>query len=90
MGRKTEFVKVSEARILVFLTTAAPLIRNARRISEKLRIDYVYLTTLLEAMYEKGWIRTHVHNQITFFEVIDAAPIDEAKKRISQGQMKLK
>ena len=38
-----EFIKESEARILIFLKHAANHMKNGGRMSEKLEIDYAYM-----------------------------------------------
>lgn len=89
MSRKKEFIKESEARILVFLQGAANHMKNGNRMSEKLNIDYVYMMKLLEAMYDKGWVRCHKYNLTTYFDLTKVSPMKEALKRLAKPQMKL-
>ena len=88
--RKIEFVKKSEARILVYLSTAIKPLRHGGAIRDRLCIDYIYIMKLLTGMYNKGWLKTHQYEQKTYFEVTDAAPLETAKNILTDGQMKIK
>ena len=89
MGRIIEFMKESEARIILFVLQADAQFKTASFMSVKLRIDYTYLMRLLNQMYDKGWISTRVHQKITYFDVVPTAPIKEAKERLSPAQQEL-
>ena len=90
MARTKEFIKESEARILLYLDGAAKPNKYGGKLADKLRIDYVYVMKLLEAMYEKGWVRCHRYNGATYFEVTNVAPVRYAKKRLTKPQQRLR
>src|SRR3990167_8690465 len=88
--RKTEFIKKSEARVLIYLSQAENNLKHGGSISDKLKIDYIYLMKLFREMYQKGWVKVHQYNSRTYFDVTETAPLEEAKKKISEAQIKLK
>ena len=90
MPRPVEFIKRSEARIVIYLIITSNHQKHASRMSEKLRIDYTYLMKLLMGMYEKGWIKTHLYNNITYFNITTTTPIKEAKERLVDEQVRLR
>lgn len=90
MARKIEFIKKSEARIMMFLRDTKPTLKYGDMISQKLDIDYIYVMKLLRGMYAKGWIRTHMYDGLRFFNNTRYAPIEEAKQKLMDGQSKLK
>lgn len=92
MSRKKEFIKRSEARIIIYMITAAKHRMNGSDMARKLKMDYIYLMKLLREMYDKGWIGTHKYNETTFFHTTAVTPIKEANKRMLEGneQIKLK
>jgi hypothetical protein len=90
MARITEFIKKSEARILIFLRHAAPYMKNGKLMSKKLEIDYIYLMKLLRGMYDKGWVGTHLYNNVYYFKTTRHTPIKEAIARVSETQRTLK
>ena len=80
MVRKVEFLRRSEARIIVYLSNATKLLRYGVRISEVLKIDISYTMKILRQMYNKGWIATHVYDKTTYFRLTITAPTTEAKE----------
>ncbi len=90
MSRTIEFMKRQEARIIVYLLNAQNWRKNGSLISAQLNIDYIYTMKLLRAMYDKGWIKTHIYNKRTFFSTTLKTPIKEAKKRLLVGKEQLK
>ena len=89
MARKVEFMRRSEARIIVFLLNAEKKARSGGNISYKLKIDYIYTMKILGQMYDKGWVATHKYGGITYFRINIHTPIPEAKKKLSEAQVKL-
>ncbi len=89
MARKFEFIKRNEARIIIYLITAALPLRNGKMISEKLSIDYAYVMKLMDDMYNKGWIHTHKYNLTTYYRTGNITPIKEAKGKLMEEQTKL-
>ncbi len=89
MARTIEFMKKSEARIIVYLLNADYWRKNGDLISAGLSIDYIYTMKLLKAMYDKGWVKTHIFNKRTFFNTTLSTPIKEAKKRLRTGKEQL-
>ncbi len=88
--RKKEYIKKSEARILRYLMQVNNHLKDGRAISNKLKIDYIYVMKLLRAMYNKGWVKVHKFNEITFFEVTLSAPTEKTKEILTQAQTKIK
>ena len=89
MARKKEFIKKSEARILIYLSSVANFRKCGSYIAKKLKIDYIYVMKLMEKMWEKGWIRTHKYDQVTYFDLTKVSPMKEAQKRLATPQLKL-
>ena len=84
--RKKEFMKKSEARIIIYLSNVDNYAKSGSRISEKLKIDYIYIMKVLREMYQKGWVKVHEYNQTTYFEPTMKTPVKEAKKRLTNYQ----
>ena len=89
MPRTTEFMKRSEARIIMYLGTAEDPMKNGSRLAHTLKIDYAYLMKLLTGMYNKGWIITHKFNGLIYFNINNNTPIKEAKERLIDEQTTL-
>jgi len=76
-------IKLSEAKILVFLENAHQSLHFVRKISSKLSMDYGYTIKILIDMYEKEWLfrdksaanptRTFYHLTKTGIEKLDLA-----------------
>jgi len=56
MATKQE-LKVSEARILIYLSQALPQARYLMGISFKLEIDYNYLSRIMQGLRSRGLVR---------------------------------
>jgi len=89
MARKYEFIKKSEARILIYLKNCDNHLKCGKMMAEKLKIDYIYIMKLLNGMYEKGWLYTHQYNFTTYFWLSEKVPIEEAIKKVAEPQIKL-
>tara|TARA_R100001530_G_scaffold41579_1_gene31783 strand:- start:732 stop:986 length:255 start_codon:yes stop_codon:yes gene_type:complete len=80
-----QFVKLSEARILMFLDNAERRFKYAGFITHKLNIEYNFLILRLKEMRMKGWIqRVHTSNKV-FYTVTTIAPMKAAKKVLENG-----
>jgi len=81
---KKQAVKLSEARILMFLKTAELKYRWTQHISNKLQMDYGYCRRILSGMIEKGWIRKELNNYSSkvFYRLTKVAPITICKEVI--------
>jgi len=58
MAKKQE-LKISEARVLIFLDTANKAYKYKVEMSSKLSMDYGYLSKILNDMQQKEWIKRH-------------------------------
>ena len=90
MVRKIEFMRRSEARIIVFLMNADVTLRNGKNMAKLLDTDYIYLMKIMEQMYVKGWVQTHRYAGTTFFKITLLTPIKEAKAKLAEAQTMLK
>ena len=71
-------IKVSEARVLIFLKAAPVRRRYTRAISSKLGIEYGYLLRILKGMVFKHWITKESTPVKTYYHIKDIAPYDDA------------
>ena len=90
MSRKLEMMRKSEARILMYILNARRDIKNGGAIAFRLNIDYIYVMKILGQMYNKQWIKPHKYSGKTYFSLTILAPIQAAKEKLMQEQMKLK
>ena len=74
-------LKLSEARILIYLNQAEPRYKYARRMSSKLNIDYGYLIGILNGLHSKKWLHKIKRGNKRFYELNKIAPINEAYDR---------
>ena len=74
-------MKLSEARILVYLKNVSNPLKYARMISIKLRMDYGYMNGILAGMVLKGWLLKHRFENKVFYDLRDGSQstINEAK-----------
>ena len=77
-------LKLSEARIMVYLENADKSLRYARAISYKLNMDYGYLIRMLGNMYNKEWIGKHDSSNKVLYHLNKIAPIEKAKEYIQE------
>ncbi len=87
--RKKEFLKKSEARIIIYLNGCANFAKSGSRISETLKMDYIYLMKLLREMYNRGWLKSHQYQQRSYYEITEHAPVEKAKEILTDTQIKL-
>lgn len=85
---KKQIIKISEAKILIYLSQVDNDKKFASYIANKLIIDYGYLLRLLHGMEFKGWIKKHVSDTKVFYSITGAAPIDLAKNVFYMNQSK--
>ena len=84
--RKKEFMKKSEARIIVYLDQVENKVKTGRYLSETLKIDYIYIMKLLREMYNKGWIKSHKYQERSYFELTVNTPRRIANETITNEQ----
>lgn len=85
MALKKE-LKMSEARIIIFLKNADLTNRFARQMMSKLMIDYGYLLRILQGMTEKNWLKKTVNHNKVFYELTEEAPYNDAVTVFTPGQ----
>lgn len=83
-------IKLSEARILVFLSNAEPRFWFAQMISVKLNMDYGYLRHQLAAMVNKEWVVANRRQSRVYYSNTKNAPLEQAKEVITQEACKPK
>ena len=85
MVRTVEFLKRSEARIIIYLLHVPHWRKHGGFISDALHIDYIYTMKILKDMFDKGWVTLHRFDGRRFFNVTLRTPTAEAKKKIAKG-----
>ena len=88
MGAKKQFLKESEARIIIYLNNATNERKYVSMISAKLNIDYTYLMRLLKGLLARNWLKVHYFNNKSFYDINSHTPILTAKKVLSDGGQK--
>lgn len=78
-------IKVSEARILVYLDKVSKLSRFVGAISAKLSIDYGYTLRILDQMKAKQWVRKEHYATKSHYFLTHKAPLDKAKEVLNHG-----
>lgn len=78
----TREMKLSEARILVFLDNFNKEQRFASLISSKLDIDYCYTMQILKKMEAKRWVASKQFAVKRYYFLTDVTPLKQAKERI--------
>ena len=78
-------IKLSEARIIVFLEKVKNGNRYASLISAKLDMDYGYCMHIIKKMHAKGWLTIQQFAVKKYYFLTKFAPLDEAKKKIIEG-----
>jgi DNA-binding MarR family transcriptional regulator len=75
-----QYLKKSEAKILVYLNQVDNRLKYKTMISNKLGIDYGYLMRILNNLESKQWIRSlRSHSNKVFYELTKKAPLQKAK-----------
>ena len=73
-------IKVSEARILIYLHQVADPLKTPGRIATKLDMAESRMYTLLNAMIEKKWVYKKSFPLHTYYFIGHQAPVKAAKK----------
>ena len=73
-------MKLSEARILIFLNTVDERYKFAKEISYKLNMDYGYVLRMLGLLKFKGQIIDFRRENKVFYSLTKLAQVEEAKK----------
>jgi len=79
-------MKLSEARILVYLSQVDKPFKFARMISTKLEIGYNYTLEILKSMIEKGWLSVELDCTKKYYSVKQISLIIIAKELIKRGR----
>lgn len=77
-------LKLSEAKILIFLYNAELRYRYATQIGAKLCIDYIYLNRILKGMVTRRWLGSVKRENKRFYHLLQRAPLDRAIKRLKE------
>ena len=77
---KKQPIKLSEARILIYLDNVKAQFKYVGSIASKLHIDYGYILQILKDMHEKGWIRKEHQGLKSYYFNTKLAPIKAAKE----------
>ncbi len=77
-------IKISEARILVYLENVSKIKRFASLISAKLGIEYGYCLRVLKTIQMKGWVSIQQTAVKKHYFLTTKAPIKEAKDRLQE------
>lgn len=74
-------MKLSEAKILIFLSQVQNTDKYLGNISTKLKMDYAYCIRILKQMQANGWIKPAVRvSGKSYYSLYSTAPIEQAKK----------
>lgn len=87
---KTKVMKISEARIIIYLKNVKKTLKDVRSISIKLNIDSCYVYRIISLMLSKGWLKTHNYNGRLFYDINSHTPILTARKVMSDNQRRLR
>ena len=81
-------MKLSEARILIYLKQVDNTKKFARMISTKLGMDYCYMNGILAGMVLKGWLLKHRLENKVFYDLRDSSrnKLIEAKQIILKNK----
>ena len=75
-------MKLSEARILVYLSVAKKRLTYGMKIAAKLKMDYKYCLEVIGMMVEKGWVIRDSFPIKTYYCLTKKAPLEDAKNTI--------
>jgi predicted transcriptional regulator len=79
-------IKITEAKVIVYLDVVDSPFKFVQKISSKLKIDYSYLCRILADMLEKQWVKRTCRDNRSFYELAHKAPIQESKDLLSGGK----
>ena len=78
-------LKLSEARILVYLSKIEPRFRFIKAVSNRLDMDYPYTHSLMQRMHAKGWLKKEEGALKHYYHVISTeAPLKKAEEVVSE------
>ncbi len=77
-------LKISEARILVYLAHIEEGKRFIKAVSNKLDMDYPYTHSIIQRMHAKGWLKKEETGLKHYYHVKWAAPIKKAEEMVSE------
>lgn len=77
-------VKMSEARILIYLSNVTSPNKYASPMGYKLQIEYGYLIRILKGMVTNGWLIPIRRANKIFYEISTSAPLVIAKQLVQQ------
>ena len=80
MMAKKQDIKLSEARILVYLESVTNRFKFVGAIASKIKTDYGYTLHILKEMHEKGWLRRDKQITKSYYFLTNVAPLKEAKE----------
>lgn len=81
-------MKLSEAKIIIFISQAEKHLRFSRFISSSLSIDYGYLLKQLANMTQKGWLTKYAISNRCYYSVNQHTPLDIARKLLADEKLK--
>ena len=84
MVKTKQTIKVSEARILIFLNGSSARLHYVSAVSAKLDIDYCYCLQICKMMHEKLWLRKEEQGSKSYYFTTHKAPIKKAKELMKQ------
>jgi DNA-binding MarR family transcriptional regulator len=73
-------IKISEAKILVYLASATASLHFVSAIAAKTQKDYGYTLHILKEMHMKGWIKREAGRGMVYYFINKAAPLEKAKE----------
>lgn len=86
MMANKQLIKLSEARILIFLENADLKNCFTLGMATKLRMDYGYIIKILLILENKEWIRSNKVHGKRFYELTKKAPLEIAKQIICEAK----
>ena len=84
---KRKPIKLSEARIIIYISQVPNPLKYAQNISQRLDIDYRYCLIILNMMVAKGWLkeeRSLIDHRKKYYQIADNALVEKAKKAIME------
>ncbi len=73
-------MKLSEARILLYLNQVQTRESTIKQMCYKLKIDFSYVCKIIDSMIERGWIKRMKFPLYTYHKLYKKAPTKEAVK----------
>tara|TARA_R100000656_G_C3943283_1_gene127071 strand:+ start:340 stop:609 length:270 start_codon:yes stop_codon:yes gene_type:complete len=73
-----QFIKKTEAKILVYLNNVDRVFKNATFMAHKLDMEYNFLLIRLRGMKLKGWVMRIKSQNKVFWNITTIAPLQKA------------